>query len=179
MPTTTHPGTRTPPSTLSPTPTTTAATPDPGILPQTMQLPTTADPLFQDHIRALWRAVVDGQPSDALASFFPLSAYIQVKAISDPVDDYQNRLIADFDQDVQTLHGLLGPAPGSATMTGVSVPDAAEWIVPGVEANKGSYWRVYGTRVGYVVDGRAESFEITSMISWRGEWYVVHLGQIR
>jgi hypothetical protein len=127
----------------------------------------------------LWRAVVDDQPAEALPFFFPLNAYVQVKGISDPVHDYQTRLIPNFDQDVQTLHASLGVAAGSATFTGVTVPNAAEWIVPGVEYNKGSYWRVYGTRVSYTVAGRPESFEVSSLISWRGEWYVVHLGQIR
>ena len=134
------------------------------------------DPLFLGHVQDLWRAVVDGQPQEAGPFFFPLRAYVQVKAISDPVHDYQSRLIADFDQDIQTLHASLGAAAGSATFTGVTVPDAAEWIVPGVEYNKGSYWRVYGARVAYTVAGRAGSFEITSMISWRGEWYVVAPG---
>jgi hypothetical protein len=108
-----------------------------------------------------------------------MSAYIQVKGISDPVHDYQTRLIANFDQDVEALHAALGGSAGSATLTGVTVPDAAQWIVPGVEYNKGSYWRVYGTNVSYTAGGQSRSFPITSMISWRGEWYVVHLGAIR
>jgi hypothetical protein len=168
-----------PPATPHPPATTTPPTTDPGALPQTTQLPGAGDPLFLGHVRDLWQAVVDGQPHEAGPFFFPLSAYIQVKGISDPVHDYQSRLVADFNQDVETLHASLGPAAASATFTGVSVPDAAEWIGPGVEDNKGSYWRVYGTRVAYTFAGRAGSFEITSMISWRGEWYVVHLGQIR
>ena len=61
----------------------------------------------------------------------------------------------------------------------MAVPNAAQWILPGVEYNKGSYWRVYGTTVTYTVGGESRSFPITSMISWRGEWYVVHLGAIR
>jgi hypothetical protein len=158
---------------------TTTTTTDPGVLPQTDQLPTGDDARFQQRVDALWRAVVDDQPQEAKASFFPLSAYIQVKAISDPVDDYQGRLIADFDQDIRTLHAALGPDAGAATFSGVTVPAAAEWIVPGTEHNKASYWRVYGTRVAYAIAGTVRSFPITSLISWRGEWYVVHLGSIR
>jgi hypothetical protein len=59
----------------------------------------------------------------------------------------------------------------------VAVPkEQAEWIEPGVEYNKGSYYRVYGTRLTYKENGHTASFGIFSLISWRGEWYVVHLG---
>ncbi len=177
--TTTTPTSPPAPVTTPPPVVATPPTTDPVTGPQTTQLPGGGDPLFLGHVQDLWQAVVDGQPQEAGPFFFPLRAYVQVKAISDPVHDYQSRLIADFDQDIQNLHASLGAAAGSATFTGVTVPDAAEWIRPGVEYNKGSYWRVYGARVAYTVAGRAGSFEITSMISWRGEWYVVHLGQIR
>ena len=54
----------------------------------------------------------------------------------------------------------------------VSVPEAkAVWVDPGVEHNKVGYWRVYHSRVS--AGGKA--FTIATMISWRGEWYVVHL----
>jgi hypothetical protein len=154
-------------------------TTDPGTLPQTAQLPSASDLQFQARVQDLWRAVVDGNPTEALPFFFPLSAYIQIKAISDPVYDYQTRLIANFAQDVNALHATLGASAGSAIYTGVTVPAAAQWIVPGVEYNKGSYWRVYGTAISYLAGGERRSFPITSMISWRGEWYVVHLGAIR
>jgi hypothetical protein len=75
-----------------------------------------------------------------------------------------------------TLHGEINSA---ATFGSVQVPDAAQWIRPGVEYNKGSYWRVYGTTVNYTAAGRAGSFPIASLISWRGQWYVVHLLSIR
>jgi hypothetical protein len=190
-PTTTITPAAAPATTVTPAPSPTATAPattattvpptttDAGTLPQTTQLPAAADALFQARVRDLWRAVVDGNPAEAHSFFFPLSAYIQVKGISDPVHDYQTRLIANFDQDVQSLHASLGASAGSATFTGVTVPQAAQWIVPGVEYNKGSYWRVYGTSVSYLAGGRNRSFPITSMISWRGEWYVVHLGAIR
>jgi hypothetical protein len=167
------------PATRASLPPPTAAAPDPGSLPQTGALPSAADPSFQTRVRDLWRAMVDGVPAEGLPFFFPLGAYIQVKGISDPVHDYQTRLIVDYEQDIMTLHADLGAASASATMTGVTVPDEAEWIRPGVEYNKGSYWRVYGTRVSYLAGGVPGSFAVTSMISWRGEWYVVHLSSIR
>lgn len=155
---------------------TTSTTVDPGTLPQTRQLPSASDPAFQARIADLWSAILDGEPSLAARAFFPLSAYIQVKGISDPVHDYQTRLVANFDQDIMSLHSEIG---GSATFVSVTVPDSAQWILPGVEYNKGSYWRVFGTRVDFQTGGRPGHLTIASMISWRGQWYVVHLLSIR
>jgi hypothetical protein len=170
-PTTTAPASTVPPSTTT--------TVDPGSLPQTTQLPSSDDPLFRARVANLWQAITTGNVALAAPAFFPLSAYIQVKAISDPTHDYQTRLIANYDQDILTLHSELGSQASSAVLTGVTVPNAAVWVVPGVEDNRGSYWRVYGTELSYQVNGQTGSFEIHSMISWRGEWYVVHLGPIR
>lgn len=161
------------PSTVPPT------TVDPGLLPQTEVLPSASDPAFLARMDKLWQGITTGNPALAQAAFFPLSAYIQVKGISDPVHDYQTRLIADFDEDIETLHSDLGPSASTAALVGVDVPDAAEWILPGVEYNKGSYYRVYSTAVTYSVGGVDHHFYIASMISWRGEWYVVHLNSIR
>jgi hypothetical protein len=158
---------------------TTSTTLDPGTLPQTTVLPKDGDPVFQGHVQALWRAVVDGNPAEAMSFFFPASAYAQVKAIADPEYDWQTRLVADFDSDVLTDHRAFGSDAADAQFVAVSVPPSAHWVAPGTEYNKGSYWRVYSTVLQYTVDGRPGSFTVASMISWRGQWYVVHLASIR
>jgi hypothetical protein len=149
-------------------------TPDPGSLPQTTARPSGSDPQFAKRVVALWAAIVAGDTS-ARSSFFPLGAYLQVKAISNPAADYRNRLIALYDLDIRALHLRVG---SGAALLGVDVPDrSATWVTPGQEYNKGSYWRVYGTRVRYRTGiGKVGSFGIFSLISWRGQWYVVHLG---
>ena len=62
----------------------TTTTVDPGRLPQTHQLPTSDDAAFSARTELLWSAIVADDPSQALASFFPRSAYLQVKAIANP-----------------------------------------------------------------------------------------------
>jgi hypothetical protein len=153
-----------------------ARTPDPGSLPQTTARPSGSDPQFAKRMRALWAAIVAGDTA-AGSSFVPLGAYLQVKAISNPAADYRNRLIVLYDLDIRALHLRVG---SGATLLGVDVPDrSATWVTPGQEYNKGSYWRVYRTRVRYrTVPGKESSFGIFSLISWRGQWYVVHLGPI-
>ena len=164
-----------PHATAAPSPSV-ARTPDPGSLPQTAARPSGSDPQFAKRMSALWTAIVAGEPA-ARSSFFPLGAYLQVKAISNPAADYRNRLIALYDLDIRALHLRVG---SGATLLGVDVPDrSATWVTPGQEYNNESYWRVYGTRVRYrTVAGKEGSFGIFSLISWRDQWYVVHLGPI-
>jgi hypothetical protein len=162
------------PPTTSPSPTPTT---DPGLLPQTHVLPDPNDPTFQAGVQNLWQAIVTDNPTTALPFFFPETAYLQVKAISNPSADYQNRLINWYGLDIKAAHALLGTEAASATFVRVTVPTGqAVWIAPGVEYNKGSYYRVYGTRLYFQVGGTTKSIGIFSLISWRGQWYVVHLG---
>ena len=47
---------------------------------------------------------------------------------------------------------------------------------PGSEGNKLGYYRVLRSALVYSdAQGRERELSVTSMISWRGEWYVVHL----
>jgi hypothetical protein len=161
-------------------PTTTAPSSDPGALPQTDEQPTASGATFTAGVDGLWEAIKQDRPELGLPFFFPKSAYLQVKAIGDPAGDYQNRLIANFEDDVHTLHAQLGANAANAKFVGITVPnDQAVFVQPGEESNKGSYWRVYGTTLQYELDGQTGSFPVTSLISWRGQWYVVHLGAIR
>jgi hypothetical protein len=166
----------TPPPTTAPTTTTTI---DPGTLPQTMDKPDAADPTFAARNQALWQAIVADDPSIAVPAFFPLTAYQQVKDLKDPTSDWHNRLIGAFDADIHTYHKALGTNADKAQLVGVDVPaTAAQWITPHVEYNKLPYWRVYGTTLRYSVNGKVQSFKVASLISWRGQWYVVHLASI-
>ena len=160
-------------------PSTTTTTVAPGTLPQTTAFPSTTDPVFLARMRELVAAVASDQPTRALSAFFPLPAYIQVKAIADPVTDWNVRLVANYKIDIGLAHQRLGPDASSAKFESVSLGAGPTWVKPGVELNKGSYWRDYGTVVYCKVGSVTRYFVITSMISWRGEWYVVHLGVIR
>jgi len=131
-------------------------------------------------VAALWSAIVADDPQQALPFFFPVGAYQQVKDIPDPASDWKRRLVAAYSHDIHALHARLGSDAPRATLTGLEVPEArGRWVDPGEEYNKIGYYRVFGSRLRYSIDGESRSFEVKSLISWRGEWYVVHLGAIK
>jgi hypothetical protein len=163
----------------SPSPSVIVVPPPPPGLPQTRALPSAATPVFQAEMTDLWTAIVTGQPGVAEQSFFPLSAYTKVKAIADPAADWNTRLFGDFRLDVAAAHSYLGAGASSARLLRVIVPSAeAAWINPGVCYNSVGYWHVGGARLVYAQGGQVRSIGIASLISWRGQWYVVHFGAV-
>lgn len=156
-----------------------AVPPPPGYLHQTMAFPSMHTRVFSAEMTDLWAAVVADRPAYAIDAFFPLTAYQQVKAISDATADWHNRLFGDFRLDVGAVHQLLGPGARTARLVRVIVPSTeASWIVPGVCSNGVGYWHVAESRVVYRENGQLRSFGIASLISWRGRWYVVHFGAV-
>ena len=164
-------------TTTAPPPTTT--TTSPGTLPQTGTFPTTTSQLFTANMAALWNGIVTNSVQVAIPAFFPQSAYVQLKTVPSARDDFTERLVADYGLDIGAAHALLGPNAASAQLVGVDVDSAyGHWINSGVCYNDVGYFEVPNSRVVYTVNGQTHSFGIASMISWRGEWYVVHLGAI-
>lgn len=146
---------------------------DPATLPQTHDMPAPVGAV-EDRARALFDAIVKDDPEIAMPFFFPLGAYQQTKAITNPESDWKYRLVKAYKRDIHALHEKIGKK--TPTFVGLEVPtERAGWVDPGEEGNKTGYFRVYGARLRYESGGRSYAWDITSMISWRGEWYVVHL----
>jgi len=161
----------------APPPSSTTTTVSPGDLPQTSAFPSSTTAQFAGEIQALWRGIQTGSLETAMAAFFPLPAYLQVKAIPDPAADYADRLVAHFRLDLEAAHQLLVSQGGPARLLRVEVPDnLATWVPPGGCYNRVGYWHVPGARLVYEQGGVVRSLGIASTISWRGVWYVVHLG---
>jgi hypothetical protein len=148
---------------------------DPGRLPQTAVLPSSSTARFRARMAALWRGIVEDSPSAARPAFFPESAYEQVKQISNAAADYRDRLFGNYRADIHAAHVLLGRGASTARLVAVLVPRQWAWITPGYCYNRVGYWHAPGSRLVYRERGGTRSFGIFSLISWRGERYVVHL----
>jgi len=146
-------------------------------LGQTDERPTLSSPSFQKRIAAVAQAIISGEVEPALPAFFPLVAYQQVKDVAKPERDYKFRLLANFKRDITEYHRALGSAAAESKFEGVTVSEKdAKWMAPGSEGNRLGYFRVLRSRLRFTLPtGRTRDFELTSLISWRGEWYLVHL----
>jgi hypothetical protein len=165
-----------PPPPKPPQPSALPVAPGAGRLKQTSAFPSTKSVAFKNAMHDLWLAVTTGKPRLALPAFFPEAAYEQVKAIAGPQSDWQYRLWYDFTLDVAAAHALLGHG---ATLDKIIVPaEYAAWVYPGACYNSTGYWHVPGARVVYRQGSQLRSFGIASLISWRGNWYVIHFGAV-
>ncbi|MGA8370375.1 MAG: hypothetical protein WB765_09625 [Acidimicrobiales bacterium] len=166
-------------TTTTTAPPSTTTTTGAGSLPQTGDFPSTATPQFTAEIEALWNGIVSNSVATAMPAFFPEAAYLQLKTIGGAQSDFENRLVGDYGLDIGAAHALLGADAAQAQFAGVSVPASyGHWVSPGVCDNDVGYFEVPNSRVLYQEDGQTRSFGIASMISWRGQWYVVHLGAV-
>ncbi|HEY1956756.1 MAG TPA: hypothetical protein VGH28_14150 [Polyangiaceae bacterium] len=152
-----------------------AAPVDPGTLPQTHDQPADDSDALRARGEALFEAIQNDDPDRGMTAFFPKTAYEQVKAIPNPASDWRYRLVANYKRDIHAAHAKLGRNSTEARFVSLDVGPGARWVQPGEEGNKLGYFRVYGTKLRYSVDGHERNVDISSMISWRGEWYVVHL----
>ncbi len=153
---------------------------DAGALPQTHDQPEASGTAFDARVQALWNAIVHDDPERGMPFFFPVAAYEQVKDIGNPAADWRRRLVAAYTHDIHALHAKLGAQATDARLVTFDLPkERARWVRPGEEYNKLGYYRVFGTKLRYESSGRRGTFDVTSLISWRGEWYVVHLGAIK
>ena len=157
---------------------------DPGLLPQTHDVPQASGAAFAARVAALWKAIVIDDPDAAMPFFFPLAAYEQVKDVGNPAGDWKHRLVAAYAHDIHALHARL-PGGGGKEYAGpqfvaFDVPEAqARWVEPGEEYNRIGYFRVFGSKLRYRSEGTEQTFDVKSLISWRGQWYVVHLSAIK
>ena len=152
---------------------------DPGTLAQTRDRPHEGA-AFQARAKALWDGIVHDDAELALPFFFPVTAYRQVKAIPTPEVDWKHRLVAAYRRDIHKLHEKLGAGAAEARLVELDVAaERARWVDPGEEGNKLGYWRVFGSKLRYDTDRGPAAIDVSSLISWRGEWYVVHLSGFR
>jgi hypothetical protein len=157
-------------------PTALPVAPGAGALPQTRAFPSTHSAAFRDAMQDLWLAVTTGNARLALPAFFPRAAYQKLKAIYGPTADWDDRLWYDFTLDVGAAHRVVDP--GARLVRVIVAGDDAAWVYPGICANSIGYWHVSGARLVYREHGQERSLGIASLISWRGVWYVVHLGAV-
>lgn len=146
-------------------------------LGQTEDKPSIDSPAFRARLELLWKAIVANDAELAAPVFFPVMAYEQVKDIQSPAADHKARLLKAFARDIKEYHGKIGPNPQATKLLGLEIEDKRlKWMKRGDEGNKLPYWRLTRSKIRYAdANGAEQTLELTSLISWRGEWFVVHL----
>jgi hypothetical protein len=133
---------------------------------------------LEGRMAALFADINRGPFTSAARLYFPESAYVAMKTgrIPSPATDYRDRLAAFYRLDLLAYRDYIR-ADGPATFLGINASATdAQWIRPGWCENSIGYWHVAGVRLVYRQGRVVRSVGVASLISWRGVWYVVHLG---
>jgi hypothetical protein len=151
--------------------------PDGTPLPQTHDRPQADSTGLRLRLELLVAAIAEDEPERAVPAFFPKLAYEQVKAIERPGRDWQYRLVRAFERNIHEYHEQLGKDAAGAKFAGLTLRErAVRWMAPGSEGNRVGYYRVTRAHLRLrLASGAERQLELTSLISWRGAWYIVHL----
>jgi hypothetical protein len=149
----------------------------PGMLPQTSVEPSFGAALTTQ-MTLLASTFTHLSAPIALKVFFPELAYVKMKTgeIPAPASDWQGRLFDFFILDIGAYRDRLSATPGATFVRVEANPRFAQWIPPGVCENKIGYWHEPNVRLVFRNHAAVVSVLVASLISWRGVWYVVHLG---
>ena len=127
---------------------------------------------------ALFTDLVNQDGAAARPLFFPEAAYVAMKTgqIPNPSSDYVDRLLAFYSLDEVAYHRYLVTGGQPRLLRVLVNVSQAQWIAPNVCENNVGYWHQPPIRLVYVQRGVVKSVAIDSLSSWRGHFYIVHLG---
>ena len=140
-------------------------------------LPPTEGPELQDRAKSLLEAVIHDEPQLGDSFWFPKEPFIPLKDVKGP-DKYWEQLHRTFGNDVHALHKKRKSWTG-VVFERFEKGSKPKWVKPGEEANKIGYHRSFRGKLHYTVDGQSESFEVRTVITWQGRWYVTHLSKFK
>ena len=123
--------------------------------------------------KALLEAIVEDDPSLAEGFFFPREPFTPLKDSKNP-DRYWKHLYRAYENDIHKLHRRRRDWSG-VTFERIDPGTPSVWVPPGDEANKIGYFRSWGTKLRYRIDGQLYTVKIHTVISWQGTWYITHL----
>lgn len=132
----------------------------------------------QEGARQLFEAIVHDDPERGMPFFMSREVFRQVKGVADP-DRFYDRMLALFHRDVHALHEELGDDAERATFLRLELSRRRGWVVPRQESNRLPYWAQRHNWLYYQVGEEERRFEVRTMNSWDGQWFVTHLSEFR
>ena len=141
------------------------------------KLAPTEGPELQERAKGLLEAVIQDDPKLADPFWFPREPFIPLKDVKGP-DKYWEQLHRTYGSDVHALHKKRKSWSG-VVFEKFEIGSNPKWVKPGDEANKIGYHRSFHGKLRYSVDGKSESIDVHTVITWQGRWYVTHLRKFK
>lgn len=152
------------------------AAPKPFVADNKVLPPLESDELTQK-AKKLLDAIIHDDPALGESFWFPKEPFIPLKDVKGP-DKYWNNLHATYARDIHALHRKRKSWEG-ATFVSFKMGSTPKWVPPGDEANKIGYYRSFRGKLTYRIDEKNITFDVHTIISWQGEWFITHLSKFK
>jgi hypothetical protein len=142
--------------------------------PDDTNLPAASGDELTARVRHLFEALAHDNADLGIDMLFPRDAYIAAHDSADPGKTWDTKVIGSFRRAVHAIHRR-SKGIEDAQFVAFELGHAVLQITPKKHDWKRPLWRVFRSKITYVVDGRTQRLEIAEMTSWRGNWYVTKL----
>lgn len=124
--------------------------------------------------RHLLEAVAGDNAALANDILFPRDGWTATRDTADPGKEWDRRVATPFRKAVHVLARHNEELVRAQSVT-LELGSAIAKETPRPRAWKKPLWTVHGSRVKFVLDGRARTLPVRELTAWRGEWYVTLL----
>jgi hypothetical protein len=127
----------------------------------------------------LFEAVRDDDPAKGAEFFFPREPFVPLKDVAN-AGRYWDTLFATYKNDIRELRRRHRRELEGASFVGLDLGSTPTWVKPGEEYNKIGYYRTFHAKLRFRTAAGAErSFDVHTLISWQGAWYITHLSPFK
>ncbi len=154
-----------------------AARADAGATAEDTILPPANSEELAARMRHLLEAIAQGNAELANDAVFPRDAYLLLRDGPDPAKAWEKKVSVPFHKSVEKLHktAVRDGRVANAKFVGFELGHSVQQLTPKKKDWKSPVWRVKGSKLAFVVDGRPHTVRIAEMVAFRGAWYVTKL----
>jgi hypothetical protein len=139
---------------------------------ETVIPPTSSDELT-GRAKHLLEAIVEGNPDLAQDIVFPRDAFLATHEGLDSASHWEKKVSGAFKKQVARLHKKR--AMDRAQFVALELGHSVTQSTPKHHDWKVALWRVRGSRLAYVIDGKPYTISISEMVAWHGAWYITKI----
>lgn len=137
-------------------------------------LPPAGSEELSARMRHFLEAVAQGNGDLAGDVLFPRDAYLLLRDSPDAAKAWEKKVASPFHKSVERLNKHT-KGVANAKFVGFELGHSVQQLSPKRKEWKAPVWRVKGSKLTFVVDGKPHTIRVAEMVAWRGAWYVTKL----
>jgi hypothetical protein len=141
--------------------------------PDESMIPATSSDELTTRAKHLLEAIAAGNADLATDMMFPRDGYVSSHDSKEATKLWDKKVSAPFKRHVSSLHKRKGM--DRAQFVSIDLGHSVSQITPKKHDWNKPLWRVKGSSLSYIVDGKTLKVPIAEMIAWHGAWYVTRM----